>query len=196
MNNGVEENGGGLGIPISTGLIEDSVDLSEEYLTVTQRYYKPYYRVDTDRNRKHDICLLVHSNRVCLVCLAPSHPIITKDLEVVNINCEVSDKVDRKKNKAVGKGKKGGQNLDPTSLLCYVETKCGEKFGVDAIAPSKLICMNSTVLSTPALVKHKSDSTGHIAILLPYKGHIEDCKAGLLDEEAYRAFILKENSTL
>jgi len=85
--------------------------------------------------------------------------------------------------------------LDPTSLLCYIETKCGEKYGVDAIAASKLICMNRTVLATPALLKEKTDSTGHIAILLPYKGHIEDCKAGLLDEDSYKAFILKENST-
>ena len=95
--------------------------MESPYQTVTQRYYTPYYRVDEDRERRHDLCLLVHSNRVSLMCLAPSHPIIEKNLDIDVINCEITKTCNRKSNKAVGKGKKGGQNLDPTSILCFLE---------------------------------------------------------------------------
>ena len=42
---------------------------------------------------------------------------------MVSVDCEVSKKVDRKVNKAVGKSKKGGQNLEPTSVLCYLKVR-------------------------------------------------------------------------
>lgn len=159
---------------------------------MTERYYTPYYSVDEDRERRHDLCLLVHSNRVSLVCLAPSHPVITKQLTIKAINCEITETCDRKKNKAVGKGKKGGQNLDPSSLLCYLESESEERFPITAIAPSKLICMNRIVLANPSLARDKPDSTGHLAVLLPYLGHIEECKAGLLTKEQYEKLIEKE----
>jgi len=180
-------------IPVTIGSIEGSIDLESPYQTVTQRYYTPYYRVDEDRERRHDLCLLVHSNRVSLMCLAPSHPIIEKNLDIDVINCEITKTCNRKSNKAVGKGKKGGQNLDPTSILCFLETKEG-RFPVEAVAPSKLICMNRIALSQPALVRDKPDSTGHIAVLLPYLGHIEECKAGLLTKEQYEELLNKEKS--
>jgi hypothetical protein len=178
-------------IPVTTGIIEESIDQSSAYQTVTQRYYTPYYKVDEDRSRHQDLCLLVHSNRVTLVCLAPSHPIIERQLAVLTVNCEVSKTLDRKSNKAVGKGKKGGQSLEPTSILCFLET-AEESFAVQALAPSKLICMNRIVLSQPSLARDKPDSTGHLAVLLPYLGQIEECKAGLLTKEQYEDLLLKE----
>jgi hypothetical protein len=107
--------------PVLIPPIEASIDLSETYRSVTERYYTPYYRVDPDRQRRHDLCLLVHSNRISLITLAPSHPILAEGLTVNSIDCAVTKKLDRKNNKAVGKSKKGGQNLSKDSVVCYLE---------------------------------------------------------------------------
>jgi len=174
------------------GTIEESLDLTEPYRTVTDRYYTPYYKVDADRERKNDLCLLVHSNRISLVALAPSHALISRNISISAVNCEVSKKLDRKKNCAVGKSKKGGQNLDSESILCYLESE-DASYGIEAIAPGKLVCMNSAVLSNPNLIREKPDAEGHIAILLPYLGHIEECKSKLMKKEDYEDFLKKEN---
>lgn len=178
-------------IKANKGPIEDSIDLTEKYQSVTERYYTPYYKIDEDRTRKNDLCLQLHSNRISLVTLAPSHPILTKNLQIKEVDCQVTKSLDRKKNKAVGKGKKGGQNLDPTSILCHLETE-DARYAVEAIAPSKLICMNKLVLDNPSLIRNRPDSEGHIAILLPYLGQIEECKASLLSKEAYDKIISEE----
>jgi len=180
-------------ISVDRGPIEESIDLGEPYRNVTQRYYTPYYQIDTDRSRRNDLCLLVHSNRISLVGLAPSHAILTRGLRVDRVNCEITKNLDRKKNKAVGKSKKGGQKIDAASILCYLEAG-EESFEINAISPGKLICMNKSILEEPALLSLKPDSDGHIAILLPNLGQIEACKDGLYNQEAYDLFIKKENS--
>lgn len=178
-------------IPYFKGCIEESIDQSEPNLTVTERYYTPFYKLDKDRERRNDLCLLVHSNRIALVGLAPSHPLVARQLDITAINCEVSKSVDRKSNKAVGKSKKGGQHLEADSILCYLES--GEaKYSIEAIAPGKLICMNSAVLKNPNLARLRPDSEGHIAICLPYLGLIQETKDGLLTKEAYEEVIKAE----
>jgi len=179
-------------IQVTRGPIEESIDPNEPYRTVTERYYTPYYQLDADRGRRNDLCLLVHSNRISLVGLAPSHALIVRGVAVQRVNCEVTKHVDRKKNKAVGKSKKGGQNLQANSPLCYLETN-EDSYEINAIAPGKLICMNKSILEEPSLVTSKPDSDGHIAILLPNLGQIEACKNGLLNQEAYDKFIKEEN---
>lgn len=186
-----EDGAEGSSVVVFQGPIEQSIDLTEPCLSVTERYYTPYYKVDEDRSRRNDLCLLLHSNRISLVCLAPSHPIVVNGLNVSAVDCEISKKVDRKNNRAVGKSKKGGQNLDPTSVLCYLETE-DTKYPILALAPGKLICMNNSVLKDPNLVRLKPDSEGHIAILLPYLGQIQECKEGLLTKEDFEDFLRKE----
>jgi hypothetical protein len=101
--------------------IEQSIDLSQPVRSVTERYYTPFYRLDTDRERRHDLCLLVHSNRIALITLAPSHPVLEQGLVVKSVDCTINKRLDRKDNKAVGKSKKGGQNLFKDSVLCHLE---------------------------------------------------------------------------
>ena len=95
----------------------------EDYKTVTERYYTKLYSFDEDRSKCQDILVLNHSNKICLITLAPSHPVIANKLVVKKVNFEVSKKVDRKSNKTTGKSKKGGQVLEPTSVLAIVETE-------------------------------------------------------------------------
>jgi len=178
-------------IPFFKGCIEESIDQSEPHLNVTERYFTPFYKLDKDRERKNDLCLLVHSNRIALVGLAPSHPLVARQLEITAVNCEVSKTIDRKSNKAVGKSKKGGQHLEAESILCFLESG-EEKYGIEAIAPGKLICLNASVLKDPNLARNKPDAEGHIAISLPYLGMIQETKDGLLTKYAYEEVIKAE----
>ena len=105
--------------------IEHSIESTdpEDYRTVTERYYTKLYCLDEDRARSQDILVLNHSNRICLITLAPSHPVIANKLHIKKVNFEVSKKVDRKSNKTSGKSKKGGQALEHNSILALVETE-------------------------------------------------------------------------
>jgi hypothetical protein len=107
--------------PVVIPPIEESIDLGEPLRSVSERYYTPFYRVDEDRTRRHDLCLLVHSNRIALISLAPSHPILEQGLAVTRVDCTINKRLDRKDNKAVGKSKKGGQSLFKDSVLCHLE---------------------------------------------------------------------------
>ena len=107
--------------------IEDSISSTnpEDYKTVTERYYTKFYCVDQDRDKHQDILVLNHSNKICLITLAPTHPVIANKLRVSKVNFEVSKKIDRKSNKTSGKSKKGGQALEHSSILAIIETDSG-----------------------------------------------------------------------
>merc|ERR1712080_402135 len=120
--------------------IEESIPSTqpEDYLTVTQRYYTPRYHCDPDRTRREDFLVLCHSNKICLLCLAPSHPLLKDKLKINKVNLDVSKNIDRKANKTSGKSKKGGQNLQNDSILAILETD-KRQFKVLAVVPGKLI---------------------------------------------------------
>jgi len=168
--------------------IEDSIASTDpkDYLTVTERYYTPLYRLDTDRTRREDFLVLNHSNRICLVTLAPSHPVIANKLNIEKVNLEVSKKVDRKNNKTTGKSKKGGQALEGSSILAILETE-ESNYSVQAVVPGKLICINKLLAQQPNLLVNQPDSLGHLAIILPSRGLFEEqVKPGLLSKEQYQ----------
>jgi len=169
-------------------VIEHSIPSTDplDYLTVTERYYTNFYKLDDDRERQHDILVLNHSNKICLITLAPSHPVLANKLEIKKVNFEVSKKVDRKSNKTSGKSKKGGQVLEPTSVLAIVETEAGN-FPVPAVVPGKLICINQEIITDPSKLSTHPDSEGHIAIILPSRGLYEQAKQSLLSKEQYIA---------
>jgi len=166
--------------------IEKSIASTDplDYRTVTDRYYTKLYHIDKDRERSHDILVLNHSNKICLITLAPSHPVLRKNLIIKKVNFEVSKKVDRKTNKTTGKSKKGGQVLEPISILAIVETD-EENFPVQAIVPGKLVCINQELVDHPERLLSHPDSKGHIAIILPSRGLYEQTKLSLVTQDQY-----------
>jgi len=176
-----------IGVPI----IEDSISSTDpsDYRSVTDRYYSKLYHLDEDRSRHHDVLVLNHTNKICLITLAPSHPVLAEKKVITKINFEVSKKVDRKSNKTSGKSKKGGQVLEPTSTLAIIETET-EQYQVKAIVPGKLICINQELVEHPTKLTTHPDSEGHIAIILPSRGLYEQAKLNLLSPEQYKEALL------
>ena len=163
--------------------IDQSIDLSEPYKNVENRYYSRFFHKQDD---SQDQIVLIHTNRICLVSLAPNHPVIKEKKVIKNLNFQVSQNCDRLKNKVTGKGKKGGQGLDEKSILCFLECESGETFTIRSCVKGKLIAINQKVVENPNLILEKSAGEAHLAIILTkIPDGITDLKSRLLTEEDY-----------
>ncbi|XP_065345099.1 protein Abitram [Cloeon dipterum] len=165
--------------------IERSFEMVEKILTVSERYYTPRYVLNASGIEGEDLCILFHSNKICLVTLAPTHPIITEKKEVVKFNFEISKNVDRRQNKVSGKGKNGAQVLQPSSPLCFVECSDGSSYSICSCLNGKLIEFNEKMISDPNLIAQRPQAEGYIAIVLP--NIVNSCKAKeqLMTKEDY-----------
>ncbi|CAD6238274.1 GSCOCG00012532001-RA-CDS [Cotesia congregata] len=166
----------------------DEVDLSEELPCVTDRYFTPYYKIDAQKPN-NDICIRIHSNRICMLSLAPSHPVLAKDSEIEKINFKVTEKLDRATNKVSGKAKHGAQPLQENSNICFITLANGETWPIKCCMIGKLVEINEALIDNPELIRKPPDRGGYLAIVLPnIKAH-EGMKDKLLDEEGYKKAI-------
>ena len=88
-----------------------------------------------------------------MVTVAPRHPVLSNG-EVVKVDFQVSKKVNRLDNKVSGKGKKGAQNLSPSSPLCDVTCSNGEKYTLYRCASIIIKPFISTITLTDVLVEN------------------------------------------
>lgn len=175
--------------------ILDSIDLSSEYQSVLERYYKPMYCVKLEGKDIDHHCLLFHSNRICLLTLPSSHPVIQQTKTLLRINYNVSGNVDRLKNKVSGKGKKGGQKLMPTSVVCQIECADGTKYKVRSCVKGKLIEMNQKLIDEPHELLMDPKTTGHIAVILCDLSTVDASKENMLSQEDYEKLLLENKKT-
>ncbi|XP_033103178.1 protein Abitram-like [Anneissia japonica] len=102
-----------------------------------------------------DFCILKHSNRVCILTIAASHPIIRDRKTVTNVDFQVTPKMNRLDNKVSGKSKKGGQWLNPSSPLCCITCEDETKFTMYSCIRGKLAEVNEKLIASPNLLKEK-----------------------------------------
>lgn len=141
--------------------IEKSVNLCETYPSVIDRYFT---RRLVHNEGNNDVCILYHSNKICLVTLAKTHAALQKD--IVKVDFKVGNKLDRSNNKVSGKGKKGGQHVDDQSVLCLVECSDKSVYRILAGVKGKLIEMNDYLIENPKLLADKPETDGYIAVIL------------------------------
>ena len=69
--------------------IEGSVPRSEDgefpLEAFEKRYFSRFDHVDDNDAQ----CVLIHSNRICLVCISPEHPVVKEKLKVTKVNFQV-----------------------------------------------------------------------------------------------------------
>uniref|UniRef100_A0A1B6C9I2 Protein Abitram n=1 Tax=Clastoptera arizonana TaxID=38151 RepID=A0A1B6C9I2_9HEMI len=172
--------------------IEKSFNSSQEYQDVCTRYYTSRYSIDVSE-KYSDFCILFHSNKICVITLAPSHPIIAEKKDIVKIDFKVSSNVDRLTNKVSGKGKHGAQILQPLSPLFFVECSDKSKYTMYSCISGKLIEINDNLVQNPNLLVQNPMDKGYIAIVLPPIRHGEKYRDQLLTPEKYKEEILKRN---
>jgi len=157
----------------------------DDFPTPSERYYD--IRLVTSEDRKcyfgevGDQCIMFHSNKICIVTLAPSHPVISQDKEITGIefSFEGDSKIDRTTCQPRGKRKRGGQKLRKNSPICGILCSDGSKYIVTACIGSKLIEINRNIMNDHSIIKKKPLSSGYIAIIQPNEwAKLNDLKAG------------------
>lgn len=168
----------------------DEVQYNDHLPTVTDRYFTPYYKINV-QSPGDDVCIRIHSNRICMLSLAPSHVVLTGNKEIEKVDFKISDKCDRSLNKVSGKGKHGAQPLQGNSNICTISCTDGQTYVIKCCMIGKLIEVNEMLLENPQLLKQPPHKGGYLAIILPNIKLIESLKQSLLTEEQY----IKERST-
>jgi hypothetical protein len=167
------------------------------YQSFLDRYFTKYYMLDV-RYAMNDHLVLLHSNKVAVCTLAPSHPALNlnkykiKRIEFIqDVNEEMR-----------GKHKHNANNLNLYQRFCRIycqalqteesnatiENQPDEENGVigeekNTIEKSfliyscmnaKLIEINERLLTNPELLQTKPETEGYLAILLPKLDGIKD----------------------
>lgn len=92
--------------------------------TMIERYYTELFSCDTMDRKMEDQYVHMHSNRLCVVGVAASHPVMQEEIEAIEFSSSVLE------SKVTGKKKKGGQFLVPTTILCHIKCKSGKSYAL------------------------------------------------------------------
>lgn len=149
-----------------------------DYPCVVDRYFTRYYMKLSENGENQDHVVLFHSNRLCLIGLAKSHVAFTKGISSINYdvgNC------DRSLNQVKGKHKKGGMNLQPTTLLAIITCRDGSEYKVVSCITGKLIETNHLINAD----KLSIEGEGYIAVILCKPENCDKIKSSLIAEKDY-----------
>ncbi|KAJ8273312.1 hypothetical protein GJAV_G00100140 [Gymnothorax javanicus] len=140
--------------------------------SVIDRYFTRWYKTDLKGQPCEDHCILQHSNRICVITLAESHPI----------------------NKVSGKSKRGGQFLTEFAPLCRITSTGGEEYTIFSCIRGRLLEVNEDILKRPNLLTEKPYSDGYIAVILPKFEESKSITEGLLTRTEYEDVVLKRTA--
>ncbi|ALC46805.1 CG9288, partial [Drosophila busckii] len=154
----------------------------ENYPSVVDRFFTRYYYIKG--NAAYQV--LYHSNRMCLICLAPAHPAYKEG--IASVSYDVGN-VDRSQNVVKGKAKKGGMILQAETTLALLTTDAGTTYKIPSCIRGKLVEVNMEWVAQPKLMEKSSEGAGYFAILLPKIENCDDIKASLLTQEQYEQHI-------
>uniref|UniRef100_A0A3B4BI16 Protein Simiate n=1 Tax=Periophthalmus magnuspinnatus TaxID=409849 RepID=A0A3B4BI16_9GOBI len=144
--------------------------------SVIDRYYTRWYRTDLKGKPSEDHCILQHSNRICVVTLAETHPILQNGRTIKSINYQISDCCSRLKNKVSGKSKRGGQFLTDFAPLCRITCEAYQ-----------VATGNLTILAIIPFTE------GYIAVILPKLEESKSITENLLTRDEFEKVVAKRN---
>nr|XP_020462600.1 protein Simiate [Monopterus albus] len=159
--------------------------------SVIDRYYTRWYRADLKGKPCEDHCILQHSNRICVVTLAETHPILQSGRTIKSINYQISNVCSRLNNKVSGKSKRGGQFLTDFAPLCRITCTDETEYTVYSCIRGRLLEVNESILETPTLLLEKPSTEGYIAVILPKFEESKSITENLLSREEFESVLAK-----
>ncbi|XP_008330210.1 protein Abitram [Cynoglossus semilaevis] len=159
--------------------------------SVIDRYFTRWYRADLKGKPCEDHCVLQHSNRICVVTLAETHPILQNGRTIKSINYQISDGCSRLKNKVSGKSKRGGQFLTDFAPLCRITCTDETEYTIYSCIRGRLLEVNERILETPSLLLEKPSTEGYIAVILPKFEESKSITENLLSREEFENIVSK-----
>ncbi|XP_061616104.1 protein Abitram isoform X1 [Phyllopteryx taeniolatus] len=140
-------------------------------------------------NPYEDHCILQHSNRICVITLAETHPLLEKGRTIAKIDYQISNGCSRLNNKVSGKSKRGGQFLTEFAPLCRITCTDEREFTVYSCIRGRLLEVNENILETPALLQEKPSTDGYIAVILPKFEESKSITENLLSRDDFEKLV-------
>ena len=144
---------GGIAVPTM-------VDGWPVFPSVRERYYSSY----TTKNHQS---VHVHSNGLCVLSIAPTHPSIQPPLRVVGVRYRSHDGKNLLKTSVSGKGKKGSIFLSERDMVCDVDVSDGSTFKMYACIRGSVIEINERLIAQPQLLGEMPLSDGFVCVMMP-----------------------------
>ncbi|XP_030597264.1 protein Abitram [Archocentrus centrarchus] len=162
--------------------------------SVIDRYYTRWYRADMKGKPREDHCILQHSNRICVITLAETHPILQNGHAIKSINYQISNGCSRLNNKVSGKSKRGGQFLTDFAPLCRITCTDETEYTIYSCIRGRLLEVNENILETPNLLLEKPSTEGYIAVILPKFEESKSITENLLSREEFENVVSRRSS--
>ncbi|XP_041664179.1 protein Abitram [Cheilinus undulatus] len=170
---------------------QEDKDVEVKAPSVVDRYYTRWYRADMKGKPCEDHCILQHSNRICVVTLAHTHPILQNGRTIKGINYQISNGCSRLQNKVSGKSKRGGQFLTDYAPLCRITCSDETEYTIYSCIRGRLLEVNESILETPSLLLEKPSTDGYIAVILPKFEESKSITENLLSREQFESLVSK-----
>lgn len=161
------------------------------YKSYIDRYFTKYYKMNV-RYEGNDHLVLLHSNKIAVCSLAPSHPVLdTTRYRVVRV--EYLQTVNEEMS---GKHKHNANNVNHNQPICRLHAHVLDKYGqqqqvdeklfvIYSCLNAKLIEINERLSEQPELVQTKTATEGYLAIMMPKLEHIKDQMKELITHDEY-----------
>ncbi|KAM9383627.1 protein Abitram [Pholidichthys leucotaenia] len=173
---------------------EEKNDTEANAPSVIDRYYTRWYRADMKGNPCEDHCILQHSNRICVITLAETHPVLQNGRTIKSINYQISNGCSRLNNKVSGKSKRGGQFLTDFAPLCRITCTDETEYTIYSCIRGRLLEVNENILETPNLLLEKPSTEGYIAVILPKFEESKSITKNLMSREEFEHVISKRGA--
>jgi hypothetical protein len=102
--------------------------------------------------------------RVCVLAVAPSHPMLQSPSQVASIAYRTGDAKDLSQTAVKGKKKAGGVFVNPRDLVATVTLSDGEEITLYACVRAYVVEINPRLVQNPSLL---GTPGGYVAVLLP-----------------------------
>lgn len=150
--------------------------------TMIERYYTEMFSCNTMNKPMEDQYVHMHSNRLCVVGVAETHPVMQEELHSVEFMQNVLD------SRVTGKKKKGGRFMQPNTAICSLKCKSGREYTLYSCIRGSLIEVNVRLQQEPQLLKQKHHSDGYLLIIQPKKIEVAEIQSSLLTKDEYKQF--------
>lgn len=167
------------------------------YKSYIDRYFTKYYKMNM-RYPGNDHLILMHSNKIAVCALAPSHPVLdTSRYKVTRIEYlqTVNDEMS-------GKHKHNAKNVNVNQPICKIhaqvlndsaDSEPEKSFVFYSCLNAKLIETNERLIEKPDLVQSKSTTDGFIAIMMPKLDNLKDQINEFITQEEYLKSLNQNN---
>ncbi|EFA76734.1 hypothetical protein PPL_09485 [Heterostelium album PN500] len=147
--------------------------------TVIERYYDQYYAIDIAGKENNDQYINKHSNGVCVVGLAPTHPALTKSMVKIEYTGDLEN------NQTQGTQKKGAFKLHRDTIVAYITCDDNSTYPIYSCVKGKLLETNKTITQNIDILKNNYSTSGYIIIVEPFETDELSKQSELLSFEKY-----------